>query len=369
MSKAAEPVVLVASSEFTLKSSPVRRTLEQRLIDDLKFALRRGNLECSRVEREAARFVVFGVKQTDTAAAYCSRIFGVAYAASARLLTNPNLDEITTEMVELAQRHLSPGQSFAVRAHRSTSGHIARRDVELQGGAKILSTIKDQGTRVNLDAPDVTFHVDLVGEDAYLYCERLKGPGGLPLSAQWKMLTLLDCGPLSILAACAMMRRGCVTELLVPLSTAIPNLSAKTQLPLAEKLAKLVTRPNHKAFTLEIDELLAARNPKASWRVWVRAMALGFAQENRFKGVVFGDISGRLPILNSANVASNQPPVFHPLLGLERQDLTELSNLVGIDDSELLAQGSLMDRSIEPQAEIGLKLDELGLSAVQELRF
>jgi len=337
LSKAAQPVVLVASSEFTLKSSPVRRTLEQRLIDDLKFALIRASFEGFRIEKEAARLVVLGAKGPGNPAIPCSSVFGVAYAAPAQLLINVSLKDVTGTIVDLAQQRLQTGQSFAVRAHRSTPGGISRRDVEVNGGAEVLHFMKEEGIMVDLDNPDLTFYVDLVGEDAYVYCERLQGPGGLPLSSQWKMLAVLDSGPLSILAAYAMMRRGCVVELFIPISGMINGLAARTQLNLARRLDRLVTRPNYKAFTLEIDGLLEKSSKdvhvnSAEWRQLVRSLAVRFAKEKRFRALVLADVSGNL---DAATVARAELPVFYPLLGLEAEDLAELSGLVDVSNSVL----------------------------------
>ena len=369
MPKATEPVVLVASAEFALKSSPVRRTLEQRLIDDLKFALRRGDLECSRVEKDAARLVVFGTKRANAAAELCSKIFGVAYAAPAQLLSNPALEDITETVAELAQERLSKGASFAVRAHRSTPGIIPRRDVEVQGGSRVLRTMKERGVKVNLDYPDVTFYVDLIGSDAYVYSERLTGPGGLPLSSQWKMLALLDLGPLSILAAFAMMRRGCVVELLVPTSDTIARLSSSTQLALAEKVGRLVTRPNYKAFTFEIDEQLGGRlTEHANWRKVIRTMAVKFAVEERFRGVIFGDTSGDLSSLGGRYFTSSQMPIFYPLLGLEQEELAELSSLVGIKQSELLLYSGL-DWSDKSETQPESNFSDSLIPSVREVHF
>jgi thiamine biosynthesis protein ThiI len=354
LSAAAEPVVIVASAEFTLKSSPVRRTLEQRLIDDLKFALRRRNLECSRVEKEAARLVVFGAKNNRAAAVLCSRVFGVAYAAPAMLLPHPKLEDITQNVVDLAKLHLSRGESFAIRAHRSTPGEISRREVELGAGSGVLESMAGQGVKVDLEKPHMTFYVDLVGNDAYVYSERLQGPGGLPLSAQWKMLAVLDSGPLSVIAACAMMRRGSVVQLLVPISAKIPSMSHETQMDLATRLGDLVARPNYKAFVVEVDDFL---RPPASldFRSMIRSMAVKFARENRFKGVVFGDIAGHLSNLKGTNRDVMQPPIFYPLLGLDVSDLTGLSNLLGLGELVLASgEGSVT----MPQSGDSTKLDE-----------
>jgi len=334
-----EPVVLVASSEFTLKSYPVRRTLEQRLVDDLKFALASSGFTGFRVEKDAARFVVCGIREPTLAAQVCRNVFGVAYAAPARLLVRPSLEDVTTCIRDEAEQRLQDNQSFAIRAHRSTPGTIPRRDVELKGGSEVLQALKHRGVRVDLSNPDVTVFADLVGDDAYVYAERLLGPGGLPLTSQWKMLAVLDSGPLTILAACAMMRRGCVVELFVPLSHRIKSLAAQSQLNLATRLATRVTRPNYKAFTIDIDQLLAnVGSATVSWKECARAAAIKFARQKRFRAVIFGDVTGNLDAIVESHFAKAEVPIFYPLLGLEREDLVELSQLIGIAEDELETQ-------------------------------
>lgn len=369
MQTAAEPVVLVASSEFTLKSPAVRRTLEQRLIDDLKFALRRENLDCSRVEKEAARFVVFGTKKADFAAAVCRRVFGVAYAAPATLLTNPTLDDIVEAIVDIARERLSAGMSFAVRAHRSTSSVVSRRNVEVEAGRVVLRVFKEREVKVDLDDPNLTFYVDLTGDDAYVYCNKLNGPGGLPPSAEWKMLAVLDSGPLSVLAALAMMRRGCVVELFIPVSNTIAHLSSEAQLALAQKVGRLVTRPSYKAFVLEISELYVGRHiVSVDWRDFVRASAVKFAKENRFKGLIFGEISGQLASLN-CYLGLSPLPIFYPLLGLEESDLSELSTLAGLDGCQLSPQLDQRGRLYASQSEMKSLVEELQVPSVREVQF
>jgi thiamine biosynthesis protein ThiI len=309
--------------------------LEQRLIDDLKFALRRSELDCSRVEKEAARLVVFGSKRTQEAAKVCSKVFGVAYAAPAELLTNPTLEDITESIAKMASRYLSQDQSFAVRAHRSTTGAISARDIELKGGSRVLKEFTN-GVRVDLGNPDHTFYVDLVGNDAFVYREKLRGPSGLPLSAQWKMLGVLDRGPFSILAAVAMMRRGCTVELLIPVSDTIGEFSPISQMNFAEKLGRLVTRPNYKALMLALDEL--PQGLPLGRTELVRRLAVRIAREKHFKGVVFGDVSGDLSSLLHLGYGNQNTPVFYPLLGFDWANLEDLARLAGIDGSALQSQ-------------------------------
>jgi thiamine biosynthesis protein ThiI len=356
LSRSPEPVVIVASAEFTLKSSPVRRTLEQRLIDDLRFTLTRDGFSGFRIGKDAARLVIHGLSEAKIAAQLCSKVFGVAYAAPATLLP-ASMEPVLQSIVNLASTELQAGQSFAIRAHRSTPSPLSRRDIEIKGGSEVLHALKDKGVRVGLGAPDVTFQVDLADDGAYLYHEKLQGPGGLPLSSQWKMLAVLDSGPLSLLAAYAMMRRGCLVELLIPVSTIKPDFAKESQLKLAGTLRQLVTRPTYRAFTVDFDKMIAGAGEEANQffpsRDLMRSSAAKFAKEKKFKGLIFADIAGRISLVHGLAAAAPDLPVFTPLIGLDSQDLVDLARLAGISLTGLLTQ-------VEPQ--IGSEIQVVDIS-------
>ncbi len=330
MSHPPEPVVLVASAEFTLKSSPVRRTLEQRLIDDLRFALARDGFEGAWVEKDAARLVVHRVQDAKAAAQVCSKAFGVAYAAPALLLP-ASLEAVLSSIVKVADEGLRPGQSFAVRAHRSTASPISRREVELKGGSEILRALREKGVTVDLEDPDLTIHVDLVGDRAYVYGDKLEGPAGLPLSSQWKMLAVLDSGPASLLAAYALMRRGCLVELFIPISNVVPIYDRERQLNLARQLRELVTRPSYRAFVVDYEKLGASKR-------LLRIAASKFAKENRFKGIVFADAGGEINLTDIPPSTADDLPVFTPLIGLDARELEKMAGSVGLAETELSLQ-------------------------------
>jgi len=339
-----EPVVLVSSAEFVLKSSPVRRTLEQRLIDDLKFALRKTGFGNFRIEKAAGRIIIKGIENKSSAAIICSKVFGVAYASPATKVVGL-FEDIAEVIVQAAGEVILPNQSFAIRCHRSSPSAISTRDVEINGGSKVLRAFHKINVRVNLKHPDVLIAVDLSGENAYVYSTKIPGPGGLPLSSQWKMLAVLDSGPLSLFAAYVMMRRGCLVQLLIPFSTLNGHLSLKRQLILARKLRSFVTRENYRAFVTEIDQLPYVH------RQLVRIMSLDIARKRRFKGVVFADVTG--PISPSASLHYKSKvldsPIFQPLIGFDRDDLVELCRVFEIEweevESELSAGESTPDES------------------------
>ena len=346
MQDSAEQVVIVASSEFTLKSYPVRRTLEQRLVDDLRFSLANEGEQNAHIERDAARLVVHGARQAVQSALTCSRVFGVAYAAPA-FLVHAGLDDVIRVLVALASETLGEGDSFAIRAHRSTSGALSRREVELSGGTEVLHALKDRGVSVDLENPTATFFVDLVGEWAYIYKEKIEGPGGLPMSSQWKMLAVLDSGPLTILAAYAMMRRGCMVQLFIPTSKTVSSVDEVTQLELAKKLAQLVARPGYRAFTVDLDDVLGTERKVrdlTDFKQLSRDIAINFAKKKRFRGIILADMEGNLESVMSYRYSTAELPIIHPLVGMDRDDINQLSRLVGINPDFRQVQSLIEER-------------------------
>lgn len=377
--ESAENVVLVASAESILKSAPVRRTLEQRLVGDLKLSLTRAGYDSFSVEKDAARMVVRGIIDSHGAALFCARVFGVAYAAPA-IMVPAKMDTVLSKIMETAGRALEPHQTFAIRCHRSSPSFLSRREIEVKGGSEVLHRLSGRHVSVKLKEPDVTISVDLAGDRVYIYHSKLIGPSGLPLSSQWKLLAVLDSGVLTLLAAYAMMRRGCLVELLIPQSYLIPELKIDTQLSLGRRLRALVTRPRYRAYGFNADQLKATGTDLgqdlAYLRARIRQTALVFAKRKHFRGLVLADVSGQIehgreiPAANLSETefktsADAQLPIFQPLIGLDVADLLELAREVGISADELSAQlRTLVENS---EARISGSASILEASAFEEI--
>ena len=73
------------------------------------------------------------------------------------------------------------------------------------------------------------------------------------------------------------------------------------------------------------------------------------AVKKRFKGVVLSDVKGGVAELEIEFPNTNRinPPVFHPLIGLESEDLFAMCKEIGIPKEELLAQIELEDQGHE----------------------
>jgi thiamine biosynthesis protein ThiI len=362
-----ETGVILASSEFVLKSAPVRRTLEQRLIDDLRICLKTGGFDEFTIEKRSARILIRGLTDAARAASVVSDVFGVAYAAEVTI-TAPDLNEILGEIMNHASKAIGNGQSFAVRSHGTK---ISRRDIETRGGAEILGRLKERRLKGDLKNPDVLISVDVMDDLALIYHNKIRGPGGLPISSQWKMLGVLDSGLLSILAAYVMMRRGSLVELFIPVSLRVQAFSERSQLLLARKLRTLVTRSQYRAHVVGVDSLLRIDATQSAVKTAAKRLALNFAVNNKFRGLVLSDVSGMLGTLASESVpidSGRRVPIFRPLLGLTSEELLALCELANLPATDLKPElVSPADDSDAAQALIftdDLRVDTVSLGLV-----
>jgi len=319
-----EPVVLVSSAEFVLKSSHVRRTLEQRLIDDIRLALRKSNIYDFTIGKVAGRIVVGGISEAESAARVIARIFGVAYAIPA-IKVEGSTDSVLSAIRQTAMDSLGVGQTFAVRCHRSALNPVSTRDVEKEGGSQILDALAERKVRVNLTEPDVLISVDFSAKEAYLFTTRIPGSGGLPLSSEWKMLAIMD-SPLALLAAYVMMRRGCLTQLLIPCSGVDIRFNAERQIAQATKLRDFVTRERYSGYILDLDALPHAAS-------LIRRIGVEFASQRRFRGVVFADARGPIGSISFLTQRSRDLgiPIFQPLIGFGETEVIELAQLLSVE--------------------------------------
>lgn len=356
-----EEGVLIASAEFVLKSSPVRRSLEQRLMDDLRSALMSAGFQDFRIEKRSARILVRALSDPVKAASILSKIFGVAYAAPVDIVPG-RLDDVLRALVDNANESLSLGESFAVRSRHSKINNLSHREIEIKGGAEILRALAERKVVVNLKEPDVLISVDMVDELVLIYKKRLTGPGGLPLSSRWKMLAVLDSGPFSILAAYSMMRRGCLVELLVPVSPSLKGFARETQLALAKKLGALVPRSQYCCYLIKLDNLRKDDDvPVLSWNM-ARSMVEQFAIRSRFRGIIFSDRSGDVSRITNTRC---QLPIFYPLMGLDYDDIEALCDLVGISKQEL---NSYLTSEHEGNDSITLAHEQFAVFMVEKVR-
>lgn len=145
------------------------------------------------------------------------QVFGIVWLTCARQLpplrcTLKSLDEdlevLQRHLLEIADRQYAPGRTFAVRVNRGNK-FLPFQSPALAAHLGQVIRSHSRWDKVDLNNPDVTFHLDLRCAATFIFGEKLPGAGGLPGGTSGRVLALLSGGIDSPVAAYMMAKRGC----------------------------------------------------------------------------------------------------------------------------------------------------------------
>lgn len=124
------------------------------------------------------------------------------------IMLEKNREEIINYTLKLAS-NLS-FKTFKVHCRRADKNFPIHSDEMNRAIASLI--LKNCDCKVDIHHPDVTFHIEVRQDGAYLYNEIVAGLGGFPLGVQGKALLLMSGGIDSPVAGFMMMRRGIKIE-------------------------------------------------------------------------------------------------------------------------------------------------------------
>ena len=195
-------IILVRYGELSLKSTYVRKYFESILVRNIKKALAQENIPHN-ITKERGR-IYLSTTEISKSCSVLSRIFGIV-SFSPAVQTTSDIENISTVSLQLIKNMLTKEKSFAIRSTRVGTHTFSSQQVAIQIGNDI---VKATHAQVNLTNPDIALFIEIRDKKAFLFLEKIKGVGGLPLGTQGKILVLVE-NPFSLLAAWCLMRRGC----------------------------------------------------------------------------------------------------------------------------------------------------------------
>lgn len=195
-------LIIIRYGEIGLKAKETRRRFENILINNIKNAI---NTIGSKniITKEKGRIYLY-TKKINECVLILQKIFGIT-SISPAISTTSDLDFISKLSVKLSKEFLNPEKSFALIVTRIGTHKYTSQDVAIKIGNDI---VKATQAKVNLTKPDFKIYIEIRGEDAYIFRDKIHGPGGLPLGTQGTALVLFE-DIKSLLAAWFLMRRGC----------------------------------------------------------------------------------------------------------------------------------------------------------------
>lgn len=209
-------IVLIHYNEIGLKGGN-RVFFEKKLAGNIKSALRgAGDFF---VKRERGRITVRNkgnqVNRADRVdmTNRLRKVFGIAYFAFAkRIRIDTDYTQINTDVYDMFRNYKENKkiETFKIQTKRSDKNFPSTsQEVNEQVGEFIKKKTK---MKVDLENPDITFFIEIADKEIYIYFEKIKGFGGLPVGAEGKALSLISSGIDSPVASWYLMKRGCFLD-------------------------------------------------------------------------------------------------------------------------------------------------------------
>ncbi|MEF8828338.1 MAG: tRNA sulfurtransferase [Haloarcula sp.] len=343
--------VLVRHGELGVKSDQVRRKMEGQLADNLRAMLDARDLSGDIEQRRNRLFVHTDHLEGVTAAA--ADTFGVT-SASAVTTVDPTLSAIKDALASTAREQYDGG-TFAVDARRAgpAEAHpFSSTDIESAGGTAVWEAIEAVGGEpaVDLDDPDFELFVECRADEAYVFCEKRAGPGGLPLGTQRPVVALVSGGIDSPVAAWKLMKRGApVIPVYVDLGDyGGPDHRARA-VSTVETLASYAPGHDLSLSVIDAGDVVAGLSRDLGalrmlvLRRFMLAVAEAIAHERDAVGIVTGEAIGQKSSQTSANIAVTDAatalPVHRPNLTADKSEITNHARTIGTFEDSTIDTG------------------------------
>ena len=331
-------IFIVRCGEVALKgmNKPYfEKTLAERIRRNLK------DYEGVEVKRHEGLIFVRSPKELDSEEIIrqVSRVFGVS-SISPAVEAPSDLDAIGETAVEFMKQQIRERgiRTFKVEAKRADKTFpVKSPEIARIIGASVLIVCKV--LKVDVHEPDCKLFVDLRRDRTYLYDEKIRGFGGLPLGTNGKGLVLLSGGIDSPVAAWMMAKRGMVIEALHFHS--YPYTSPRAQQKV-EELAGIVASycgrmKIHVINLLPIQEQIVQNCPEEETTILVRRfmMRIGerIARRSGCMMLITGENLGQVASQTAEALvvtdACVQMPVMRPLIAMDKVDIMDKAMEIG----------------------------------------
>ena len=354
-------VIIARYGEIGLKSPKIRSRFERKLVKNIM-----ATFECE-VERNQGRIYIFP-QDFDEGIEKLNRVFGVVSYSPAISTdsTYEGIDETLTAYTEelISEGILDEDTKFAIKCRRVGNHDYTSQEMAAHCGGVVRNVVL---APVDLTNPDLTIFVEIRENRAFIYHEKIRGPGGLPLGTQGRVVVLLSSGIDSPVAAYLMMKRGCevvalhcnndpfsgpkVTELFNQLVDQL-NIYAKGN-PIRKRV-------------IDYGEYLQAAKDNAPEKMTCVLCKSGMyhiaeklAQKVGADAIVDGSSVGQVASQTLSNILATRygvdMPILSPLIGLDKEEITAIAKEIGTFEISKIDDGGCSAVPKYPETRADLK--------------
>ena len=327
--------VIIRYGEIGTKSPQTRRWFEQILMNNIREALVSEGIEYKGVFARHGRIIVRTNKAKESVEVL-RRVFGIVSLSPAMEIDAEleKINKVALKLFRKKKRELGLDQpSFRITARRITKEFpLKSPEIQAKVGEFIL---ENENARVDLKNYDIEVGVELMEGKAYVFVDRIKAWGGLPIGTQGKVVAMLSGGIDSSVAAFLMMKRGCE---IIPLHiyTGEKTLEKVREVWNRLKMYHYGGKADLIVIRLKEREKILQKLKELGKESYIGIfckfmgvkVADRIAREFGAKGIVTGDSIGQLEIMYIVSQAS-ELPIYTPLIGLDEEEVVEIAKEIG----------------------------------------
>lgn len=344
----APEIVLVRYGELGLKGKN-RGSFEQALIRNIHSAVR--NICKVRVENKRGRLVVFPESRTAEVARRLQDVAGIKSVSPAwgcvadkDVIAEKSLLVMKEVMRSYPQEH---NLSFRVQTRRADKNFVLKStELDRYVADRILPEL---GTfKIDLKNAQLRLGIEVRTERAYVFAQRLPGPGGLPVGTLGRVMCLISGGIDSPVAAYLAMKRGCQVSFITYHSYPyIGEASKKKVLDLVRQLSRY--QPASRVFVVPFTEIQTSIRDDAPepyrtvlYRRFMQRLASRIARRDKCKALITGESMGQVASQTLENMACIEAaaaiPVLRPLLTYDKEEAIALAEKIGTYELSILPE-------------------------------
>ncbi|AKL94952.1 tRNA sulfurtransferase ThiI [Clostridium aceticum] len=274
------------------------------------------------------------------------RVFGVVSISPAKRFP-VDMEEIKKVVIqEIREKVEKYGvKTFKIESKRADKKFPMKSpEISREIGGFVLQNIEE--ISVDVHRPDISVHVEVRSDTAFVHSEKIEGFGGLPLETNGKALLLLSGGIDSPVAGWLVGKRGVEIEAIHFHSYPFTSERAKEKVM---DLAKIVASycGEFKIYSinlLPIQKEINEKCPEEEMTILSRRFMMKIAEKIALKfecdALVTGESIGQVASqtvksLHVTNAAVNIP-VFRPLIAMDKVDIIELAKKIGTYETSIL---------------------------------
>ncbi len=338
-----EKVISVSVGELALKGLN-RKYFEDKLISQIKSATK--DLGAPSIYKEQGKFYIKGEeKYYDQIISRVKKIFGIVYLSPC-IKVGKNMSEIKEGSICALRKVLDNKNinTFKVETNRvDKSFPLKSPEVSREIGGVILE--KFQKLTVDVHNPNIYLYID-IKENCYIYTEKVKGYGGLPVGTNGEGLLLLSGGIDSPVAGFLMAKRGIKIHAIHYHSYPFTGERSEEKVKALAKILSMYTGEitfysvNILEVQKEINEKCPSKEMTILSRRFMMRIAEKIALKHNINGLITGESLGQVASQTIEGIGVTNAivtlPVLRPLIGFDKVDIIDIARDIETYETSIL---------------------------------